>query len=94
MVFDISNWSIKEWIQTIGTRDKFFVENPADGKQYYFKESIQKYPSEFWSEIIASKFGRMLGFDLLDYNIAISHNLVGCICESMIDQTHEELEHG
>ncbi|MCU0440890.1 MAG: hypothetical protein MUE96_00685 [Bacteroidia bacterium] len=92
--YDISDWWIKDWIQTIGTREKFFVENPANGKQYYFKESISKYPSEFWSEIIASKLGKMLGFNMLDYNIAVYCTTVGCLCESMIDQTHEELEHG
>lgn len=93
-IFDISEWSIKRWIQTGGTREKCFVENPTDGKVYFFKESISRYPSEFWSEIISSKVGKYLGFNLLDYNIGIFHDTVGCICESMINQTTEELDHG
>lgn len=93
-VYNISDWNYKEWVQTGGTREKCFVENPDDGKLYFFKESIEKYPSEFWSEIIASKVGKHFGFDLLDYNIGISHNTVGCICESMIEPFTEELLHG
>lgn len=91
---DISNWTVKEWVQTIGSREKFFVENPADEKLYFFKESINKFPSEFWSEIIASKIGATLGFNILDYNIAIHKDVVGCICESMIELQSQELEHG
>ncbi len=93
-IFDITKWTIKEWVQTIGTRDKFFVENPNDEKLYFFKESIGKFPSEFWSEIIASKIGTLLGFNLLDYNIGIYKTTVGCICESMVEQKSQELEHG
>lgn len=93
-IYKIDNWNIKRWIQTGGTREKCFVENPVDGKLYFFKESIPRYPSEFWSEIISSKIGALLGFDLLDYNIGILHNTVGCICESMVNQRTEELDHG
>lgn len=93
-IYNISDWNYKNWIGTGGTRDKNFVENPADGKVYFFKESIERYPSEFWSEIISSKIGKHLGFDVLDYNTGIVGVTLGCICESMIDQTSEELEHG
>jgi len=93
-IYDISDWIYKDWIGTGGTRDKNFVENPADGKVYFFKESIERYPSEFWAEIISSKIGQHLGFNVLDYNIGIVGVTLGCICESMIDQTSEELEHG
>jgi len=91
---DISEWNVLEWVTTTGTREKCFVENPANNKLYFFKESIDKYPDEYWSEIIASKVGKKLGFDLLDYNIAKHGKIFGCICESMIDQSMQELEHG
>lgn len=93
-VINISNWTIKQWIQTTGSRNKFLLENPENEKIYFFKESINKYPSEFWSEVIASKIGKYLGFNILDYNVSISNEIVGCLCESMIDQASEELEHG
>lgn len=91
---DISYWNPLKWVTTTGTREKCFIENPANGKLYFFKESISKYPDEYWSEIIASKIGEKLGFDLLDYNIALHGKVFGCICESMIDQSMQELEHG
>jgi len=91
---DITKWNVLEWVTTTGTREKCFIENPANGKLYFFKESIDKYPDEYWSEIIASKVGRAFGFKVLDYNIALHGKIFGCICESMIDQTMQELEHG
>jgi len=92
--YDISHWFYKNWIGTGGTREKQFVENPDDGKVFFFKESIDRYPSEFWSEVISSKVGQILGFHVLDYNVGIKGVTLGCLCESMIDQTSEELEHG
>jgi hypothetical protein len=35
-----------------------------------------------------------LGFNVLDYNIGIVGVTLGCISESMIDQSTQELEHG
>ena len=43
---DISKWNVLEWVTTTGTREKCFVENPANNKLYFFKESIDKYPDE------------------------------------------------
>jgi hypothetical protein len=91
---DISGWNVKEWVNTTGTREKCFIENPENAKLYFFKKSIDKYPSEFWSEIIASKFGKLLKLDIVDYNIAELDKTCGCICESMIDQETQELDHG
>ena len=71
--FDISNWNEKPWYQTGGTRSKVIVENPANRKDYYFKTSLKKelkdYKHEFWSEIITSEVGTMLGFNMLKYDI-------------------------
>jgi len=61
---------------------------------YFYKQSIDKYPSEFWSEIIASKVGRELNFEIVDYNVAKHKHTIGCLCESMIDQQTQELDHG
>ena len=37
-VYNITDWMAKNWIATGGTREKVFVENPEDGKLYFFKE--------------------------------------------------------
>jgi hypothetical protein len=65
-----------------------------DGDLYYFKQSIKKYPYEFWSEIIAYEIGKMLGFDVLQYDIAIDGEKIGCVCKSMINPEAQELVEG
>lgn len=86
--YDISNWIEKPYFNTKGTRNKCVVIDPDNGIEYYFKTSICKgamdYKTEFWSEIIASKFGQALGFNVLDYNIAKHKDEIGCLSQSMI----------
>jgi hypothetical protein len=97
-LYDISNWNEQSWWNTGGTRDKKIYLNPEDNELYYFKQSFKKgqrdYKHEFWSEIIASEIGIMLGFNVLEYNIAIRGKITGCISKSMINQTSEELIEG
>lgn len=97
-LYNISNWSEQTWLNTGGTRDKKIYLNPEDGQLYYFKQSFKKgtrdFKHEFWSEIIASEIGNMLGFKLLNYDIAIRGEIVGCISKSMINPESEELVEG
>lgn len=97
-LYNISEWNEQSWWNTGGTRDKKIYLNPEDGELYYFKQSFKKgqrdYKHEFWSEIIASEIGELLGFDILPYHIAIRENVVGCISKSMINQESEELIEG
>lgn len=86
--YDISNWIEKPYFNTKGTRNKCVVIDPDSCIEYYFKTSIRKgamdYKTEFWSEIIASKVGQALGFNVLDYNIAKHNDEIGCLSKSMI----------
>lgn len=97
-LYNISEWNEQSWWNTGGTRDKKIYLNPEDGELYYFKQSFKKgqrdYKHEFWSEIIASEIGELLGFDILPYHIAIRGNVIGCISKSMINQASEELIEG
>lgn len=90
--YDISSWNQNLYYQTKGTRDKMVVVNPASGLEYYFKTSIEKYPYEFWSEIIASEVGRYLGFNLLRYDIAYSKGIIGCLSKSMVSENKKLTE--
>ena len=75
-----------------------------DEKFYYFKRSQFKpstqtrlekdFKFEFWNEIIAYEIGNLLGFKVLQYNIAIDENIMGCISESMINPENQELIEG
>lgn len=103
-LFIISDdWNPQPWFSTGGTRAKKYLQAP-DGKFYYFKRSQYKDASdtkpgkdfkyEFWSEVIAFEVGTMLGFNVLKYDIAIEGEIMGCICESMINSEQEELIEG
>jgi hypothetical protein len=75
------------------------VENPIDNKLYYFKTSLIKkeknYVYEFWSEVIASEIGELLGFEILKYNVAVNdQNTLGCLSRLMIDTNKEQLDEG
>ncbi len=96
--YDITEWNEKPWFQTGGTRSKVIVENPSTGDDYYFKSSLKKekidYKYEFWSEIIASKVGTLLGFDMLRYDIAYNRGEIGCLSKSMVTEGKNKLTEG
>ncbi len=96
--FDISSWNEKPWFGTKGSRNKRVVENPTTGKYCYFKTSLFKpdkdYKYEFWSEIIASEIGTLLGFNVLKYDIAYCNGEIGCISEFMNTEGENELTEG
>jgi hypothetical protein len=55
------------------------------------KRANDEYKYEFWSEIIASAIGKELGFDTLQYDIALNNAEVGCLSKSMIDANKNNL---
>ncbi len=96
-IIDITNWNQQLWFNTGGTRSKKYVQSP-EGVFYYFKRSYKTdgrdYFFEFWSEIIATQFGKLLGFNLLKYIPAIDNNEMGCLSKDMINADREELIEG
>ncbi|KAA6306344.1 hypothetical protein EZS27_042000 [termite gut metagenome] len=86
--YDTSHWYEKSHFQTTGTRNKCVVSNPKDNCDYYFKTSLKKgekdYKPEFWSEIIASEVGNLLGFKVLKYDIALHDREIGCISKPVV----------
>ncbi len=94
--YDISDWNEKKHYQTGGTRNKSVVENPETLDLYFFKTSLKKerkdYKYEFWSEIIASKVGKELGFNVLDYNIAKKGEEIGCLSKLMTEKNQSLFE--
>lgn len=96
--YNISDWNERLFYQTGGTRNKVVVENPEDHVEYYFKTSLKKekldYKYEFWSEIIASEIGSLLGFNTLRYDIAFNTDEIGCLSKSMVTQGQNMLNEG
>lgn len=94
-LIDISDWSSgNQRFVPIGKRIKKVVLHPTNYTLHYFKEPKEKYPWEFWNEIIAYQVGKNLGFDVLEYCPAILDGLGGCLSPSMIKGFTEELMHG
>lgn len=100
---DITNWNKIPYSSTGGTRAKNIYVFPVDEKKYFFKGSKKlpdgtfNYPTEFWSEIVASKVGQMLGFNLLDYEIGYDINdeqQIGCLSKSMVEHSENKLSEG
>lgn len=100
---DITSWEIPVYQSTGGTRSKNIAIHPETGDQYFFKGSKEtdkgeiRYPQEFWSEIVASKIGQLLGFKMLDYNIAYNKNKkqeIGCLSKSMVVHSDNKLTEG
>lgn len=61
---DLTDWNIKVYQNTGGTRSKTIVSKQNDETEYFFKGSKVipetkeiRYPLEFWSEIASSKIG-------------------------------------
>lgn len=96
--YNITTWDEKLYYQTGGTRNKVIVEDPKSHAEYYFKTSLKReakdYKYEFWSEIIASEVGSILGFDMLKYDIAFNRGEMGCISKSMVTKGKNKLTEG
>jgi len=94
-LLDISQWpSGNQRFVPIGKRIKKVVLHPQTFDLYYFKEPKEKYPWEFWNEIIAYKVGVKLGFNVLKYEPAILDGSGGCLSKSMTEDFTQELIHG
>lgn len=96
--YNITKWNERPYFQTLGTRNKVIVENPDNHSEYYFKTSLKRemkdYKHEFWSEIIASEVGQLLGFDMLRYDIAFNRGEIGCISKNMVTMGKNTLNEG
>lgn len=95
---DVSDWNTRQDVGWKGTRNKDIYED-KEGTIHYFKFSHERYPWEFWSEIISSKLGQQLGLDIVDYNVGFRQTEqgfeIGCLSSSMIDLSlGQSLVHG
>lgn len=100
---DISDWELRIYQNTTGTRSKRITIDPLSHEEYFLKGSKElgtgeiRYPTEFWSEIVSSKIGQILGFNMLDYNIAYHSGWkqkIGCLSKSMVTPGEDKLTEG
>lgn len=98
-IIDVTQWKKEIHRHTSGRRTKYIFYSPKPKlEKYYFKMSLREskkdYKFEFWSEIIASKIGKLLGFNVVDYNIAYNRTEIGCMSQSIINNENEDLSEG
>ncbi len=72
-IVDVSDWSLDEGsgIFPVGARDKEMLWSPELASQplrpnwpYLFKESIHRYPDQYWTEVVAYIVSKHLGVDV------------------------------
>ena len=92
--FDVSDWLVTLISSTKGTRDKLVLVKPGTEDTYFLKFPMVRegrdYTPENWSEVIAYEVGTMLGFNVLQYNLAAYHGKVGCISKNMTTPSNNE----
>jgi hypothetical protein len=100
---DVTDWNRIVYHNTTGSRSKKIITNPENDDEYFFKGSKElsdgeiRYPSEFWSEIVSSKIGQYLKFNILDYNIGYNKEgtqKIGCLSKSMVSNSENKLTEG
>jgi hypothetical protein len=100
---DVTDWNHIVYQNTTGSRSKKIITNPETHDEYFFKGSKElsdgeiRYPTEFWSEIVSSKIGQYLKFNILDYNIGYNKygtQKIGCLSKSMVLNSENKLTEG
>lgn len=92
--YDVSDWLVTSVSSTKGTRDKLVLIKPQTEETYFLKfpmiRECRDYTPENWSEVIAYEVGSKLGFNVLQYDLAVYHGRVGCISKNMITPGNNE----
>lgn len=93
-VINVTNWleDQRYAVFPIGARDKQMLWSPnvveaglRPNWPYLFKESIVRYPDQFWTELIAFIVSRYLMVDVPRVFPAIKHTQDGIVCGSLIE---------
>jgi hypothetical protein len=98
-IINVTQWKKEIHKHTSGRRTKYIYYSPKPKlEKHYFKMSFREpgryYKFEFWSEIIASKVGKLLGFNVVDYDIAYNQTEIGCMSPSITTNENEDLSEG
>lgn len=93
-MINITDWKKDEHnaVFPVGARDKEMVWSPKEQVlnikpdwPYLFKESIDRYPDQYWTELIAYIVSKYLDVDVPRVWPSIKHTDEGIICGSLIE---------
>ena len=94
VIIDVTHWEKDEHnaIFPVGARDKEMIWSPSDASEeikphwpHLFKESIARYPDQYWTELVAYIVSKYLGVDVPKVYPAIKHTQEGIVCGSLIE---------
>lgn len=94
IAIDITDWKKDEQYEIfpIGARDKGMIWSPRNGIDdikpewpYLFKESITRYPDQYWVELVAYIVSKHLNVDVPKVFPALKKTEDGVICGSLIE---------
>lgn len=94
-VIDVTDWLTDEHhaVFPVGARDKEMLWSPKDSESeilknnwpYLFKESIYRYPDQYWTELVAYIVSKYLDVDVPRVFPAIKQTEQGTVCASLIE---------
>lgn len=94
-VIDVTEWMVDEehGIFPIGARDKQMIWSPEFDVQegikpdwpYLFKESISRYPDQYWTELVAYIVSKYLDVEVPRVFPAVINTEDGVVCGSLIE---------
>lgn len=97
VVLDEARWSFQE--NAKGNRPKKYCtpkvgasDLPGIGGGWFWKGVVDKYPHEFWSEILASRLGAELGVPVPRTHLGIYGGQPGSLAESLLGPGEELVE--
>lgn len=102
-VVDVSRWEPVEGYDVYpeGSRDKRLLRCPArapypflkPGHKYLLKYSRNRYPAQFWCEVIAYRLGRLLGLPVPPAHVAVdSTGRPAALIEWFLERDDERME--
>ncbi len=92
-VLDVTHWICDEERQAPGTRSKFWLVNPGDGKKWLFKLPYEN-TGEAWAETVASKLGTLLTIQTAETGLACYEGSVGSLSLNFAESDDGEFFQG
>lgn len=92
-VLDVSHWEEDLIHQISGTRAKYWLKEP-DSKQHYMFKVSRENTGDAWAEKIAAEIGKLLGFEMMDVDIAVRQGVNGSLSKKFTAGADEFFEGG
>ncbi len=93
-IIDVSRWIPLHALNPTGSRDKLWLADVDVTGFFLFKESKLRYPWEFWTEIIAFEFGKLLDVAVPRTRPAVRSGICGALIDYIPAMKIEKVKQG